>query len=128
MLATKDLVRAAERLHAAITARPRHLHSSEREAFLRWKNSEHGLRIARSRLRKARRHGLGLILPQLTADVRSRLEAVRGPLDDLLDRLAPEPCETPSLSSLVAELRQLEEEFGSLQVNWCEKWLGVSTE
>lgn len=128
MLTTKELVRAADHLHSAMTAEPRRAHDNEHQALLRWKNSEQGLRVARRRLRKAQGHGLALIQPQLAVDVRSQLESVRDAVDHLMDHLTAEPRETPCLSFLVAELRQLEEEFGSLKVHWSEKWLGVSTE
>lgn len=128
MLTTKELVRAADHLRSVMTVEPRRAHHNERQALLRWKSSEQGLRVARRRLRKAQSHGLALIQSQLKADVRCQLESVRDAVNDLMGHLTAEPRESPSLSFLVAELRQLEEEFSSLKVHWSEKWLGVSTE
>lgn len=128
MLAMKQLIRAANHLRSAMTASPIRAHHNERESFQCWKRSEQGLRVARRRLRKARGNGLAFIQPQLSNDLRCQLETVRDAIDSLVDHFTTKSCEAPNLALLIAELRQLEEEFGSLKIDWAEKSISVTTE
>jgi hypothetical protein len=86
------------------------------------------LEVARKRLRKARSHGISLILPMLQAEMLARARHLRRQLESLEGDLEATPPKTFSVASVAAELRQLEVEFGSVTVHRRQKAISINTE
>lgn len=124
----KLLYRAARRLHdvwmdrATRAASPERL-ARERVGVLRRAFDEVGRRLA-----KARTHGLPLILPGLRQQLCARAADLAEALHQLVRELERPTEEPPSVLDLLAELRQLEDEFGGLRIDGPRKALCVTTE
>jgi hypothetical protein len=129
MLPTRFVVRTACRLAACWESRPG-INSAPEGPFLeRLEGDYPALQAARDRLVMARRHGLSLVLPMLKEDMLARVEDLHQVLDRLRNLLQEKSCrEVPSASSLAAELRQLEVEFGGLEVHSKQKAISVTTD
>jgi len=84
-------------------------------------------RRAHRRLRLARKMSLDLIAPQLHRELIQKLDDLRRGVDDLRLGCAI-PLPVPDLADWVGELRQLDEEFDGLEVDWKESILRVVTE
>jgi hypothetical protein len=85
------------------------------------------LQAARARLVKATRHGLSLILPTLEKELLSCVEGLQQTLAQVQPLLQERPREYPSIASLAADLRQLEEEFVEVKIHGKQKAISVTT-
>ena len=126
MLPTPIVVRLADRLRAAWQARA----GPGPESTAAWDRLDAQLATvawARRRVRLAARHGLTLVLPDLTADLAADLDELARRVDDLRAVSAPPRFAVPDPGAWVADLRQLEDEFGELTVDWRAGTLAVAT-
>jgi hypothetical protein len=117
MLSTALILRLAQRLHAAWqsrTARIPDLGSAWRDLDAR---SEQAQR-ARHRLRLACAMRLRLIVPRLTAELAAHLDDLARRVEQLRLEYTPPRWRAPDLGAWVAEIRQLQAEFGALTVDW----------
>jgi hypothetical protein len=128
MTSVKILLRAAKRLQAAWNAASSQISRECQPALVSLRESQLGLARALVRLDKARSHHLTLILPEIQQEVVAWATAVQGAAKVVCERMEQPAPEPPSLSTLLAELRQTEEEFGQLQIEWKQKFLAVTTE
>jgi hypothetical protein len=85
------------------------------------------VRRARRRLRLAIDTGLRLIVPRLTAEFAARLDEVRRHFEQLRLEYAPTPDRAPDPGEWLAEVRQLEAEFGGVEVRWRDAVVRVVT-
>jgi hypothetical protein len=85
-------------------------------------------RCSRHRLRLAIETGLSLIVPRLTAEFMARLDEVRRHVEQLRLESAPSPGRAPGLGEWLAEVRQLEMEFGGVEVLWRDAVVRVVTD
>lgn len=87
-----------------------------------------GVDVGRRRLRRAVRHNLMAIVPGLRADLVAGLAALARAVDQVRARLAAASDPAPEPREWVAEIRQLESEFGAVEVRWPEAVIRVVTE
>jgi hypothetical protein len=90
--------------------------------------SQQDFERARRLLDKARRYKLELIVPQLHEQRSHRLKDVQDAALRLARQWEHRPAAVPGVSFLVAELEELQEEFGDLQLDWESKILSATTE
>lgn len=127
MLSLALTLRLARRLEAARAAHD----GPPADVEASWKTLEDRfdrLRRARHRLRLAIETGLHLIGPRLTADLLVRLDEVCRYLEPLRRDSLTSASHIPSLGEWLAEVRQLEAEFGAVEVRWREAEIRVVTE
>ena len=72
--------------------------------------------------------GLRLIVPRLTAEFMARLDEVRRQVEQLQIEYAPPSGRAPDLGEWLAEIRQLEAEFGGVEVRWRDAVVRVVTD
>jgi hypothetical protein len=127
MLSTKDLRKFADRIRLFWESQEE---CDPERPFLECVAREHlWLQGIRVRLFKARSHGLSLVLPALRQDLLLRVEELRDTLDGLRAHLVELPVpRTPSAASLVADLRELDGEFGQLKLHGRQQAVSVTTE
>jgi hypothetical protein len=77
---------------------------------------------------QARQHGWTLVEPLLQARIVSILSELEKSARDARVVLKQPPVPLPSLAFLVAELRQVEDEFGELKIDARERFVGATTE
>jgi hypothetical protein len=77
---------------------------------------------------QAREHGWTLVGPLLQARIVSILSEMEKSARDARVVLKQPPVPVPSLTFLVAELRQVEDEFGELEIDVRERFVGAATE
>jgi len=83
---------------------------------------------ARRRFGLARAADLSLIVPQLRAEVVARLNAVFRQVEQLQSEYDRPHVRVPDFGEWLAEVRQLEAEFGDVQVRWSDTAIRVTTE
>jgi len=125
---TKLLVRAAARLHATWLARSNDASADEHVALTRLRNCQRALRRAVERSEKARDKKLTLILPQLRHDVLARVKGVQDAAAALRKVLEQPPRLVSSVSTWIAELQEIEEEFGGVRIDLRTKCISATTE
>jgi hypothetical protein len=85
-------------------------------------------RRVRRRVHLAAAAGLVLTLPRLTAELTARLDDLARQVEQLRDAYTPPAAHAPHPGDWVAELRQLEAEFGAVEVRWADRALRVVTD
>src|SRR5262245_56207502 len=122
----KTLVRTAHHLREAWQIRSARA-DAEVERFLdRVADCQHAIDQARTQIYKARAHGLSLVLPMLRARLVAQVDNLRQASGRARERLEPPP--VPAIADVVADLRQLQEEFCQLGVDLRLKAVSVHTE
>ena len=127
MLPITDVLRLTRRLHAVWTSRI----EPPTEPWQEWKLLETHIAAAqhaRQRLRLAASKNLTLILPQLREEVTPILRRLRRQVEQLREAYTAAQVRTPDLCDWVRDLRQLEAEFGAVEVRWSEAVIRVVTE
>jgi hypothetical protein len=128
MLSIPLLARVARRLQEVWVARSRRDASPEHSALRNLATCQQALRQARHRMALGRAHGLTLILPELHQNLRARAQDLGGAVDELRRQLERPAPDVPTIPFLVAELRQVEDEFHGLRIDWKQKTIGATTE
>jgi hypothetical protein len=117
MLSTALVLRLAQRLHATWQSRTARIPDPGRA----WRDlddrSEQAHR-AHHRLRLACAMHLPLIIPRLTAELTARLDDLARRVEQLRLEYKARRCNAPDLGAWVAEIRQLQAEFGDLAIDW----------
>jgi hypothetical protein len=127
MLSIEVLLRIARCLYAIWEAPQRQDHEPE-AAYLDCLQREYvALSTASARLVKARQHRLSLILPTLERDLFTHARELGRAAENLLARRQRAGRKLPAIASVVADLRQVEEEFGGLDIHWKQKAISVTT-
>jgi hypothetical protein len=78
-------------------------------------------------MEKAQERGWSLILPELCSGAVYELRGVQNAVERVQQLLAPRDSPVPSLRAWVDDVRELESEFGEVQLDWEAKWFTVST-
>src|SRR5580698_8440398 len=117
MLPTSLLLRLAQRLHAVWAGRAEKT-PDPGDAWCALDNRLGLARTTRHRIDLARDANLSLIVPQLMGEVAAHLNAVFRQVERLQAEYVPFPVRVPDLGDLVAEARQLEAEFGAVEIRW----------
>jgi hypothetical protein len=128
MLSIPLLARVARRLQEVWLARSTQDASAERLALRNLAECQKALRQARHRLALGRMHNLALILPELHQNLRARAQDLGGAVDQLRRQLEQPAPVVPTIPFLVAELRQVEDDFHGLRIDWNQKAIGATTE
>ena len=127
MLPIHLALRLARRLHAAWAARDQPPSDPDRA----WRSLDARLaeaRRARHRVRLATAAGLTLTLPRLTAELTARLADLARQVEQLRVEYPAPAVRAPDPGEWVAEVRQLEAEFGAVEVRWADRVLRVVTD
>lgn len=127
MLPIHLALRLARRLHAAWAAHAQPPPDPEAG----WRALDARLaeaRRARHRVRLATAAGLALTLPRLAAELAARLDDLARRVEELRAGSAPPAARAPDPADWVAEVRQLEAEFGTVEVRWADRVLRVVTD
>ncbi len=127
MLAPQLVSRLARRLHAEYQAREAETGREEQAAWQRLAARQQALALAGRRLKLAQSHGLELVLPATRAELSDSAGYLRDALDNLRNLLDLPLLVPPTTSFLTAELRQLEDEFGPLRIDWRRGVIAVTT-
>src|SRR5436309_3457873 len=117
MAKPNHLFRAARRLQAAWNVRARRTDQEAEQALDRLRTCHERLTRARQLLAKAETHHITTVLPGLYRNVQSRLQALGQAVEDATEQLGQQPTPVPDEPTLLAELRQLEDEFDGLTVD-----------
>jgi hypothetical protein len=128
MTLLKDLSRLACRLQRTFRARSGHTTHAAGPGLDRLEGRYRACQLLRQALSKAIDHGLTLILPRLHADLHAGIRALHETLAEVCQGMNQPVPAVPSVRELVDELRQLEEEFDTLTIDWKDKYVGVTTE
>jgi hypothetical protein len=127
MLPTKVAVRLAVRLAAAWAEHARRP-DDDRPAWTTAFERFERVKFARHRLGLAKLHGLLLSLAPLRAALDDELGELVRRLAQLRLKTAERAVEIPSLAELYADVRQLEDEFGDVRIDWRQRTFCVVTE
>jgi len=122
----KTLLRIAARLQknwSTGTDRARDEAADVERIGVQWQRVQQAL----GALTKARNFGLTLVLPSLREELLRWLKAVGQAAEQAQERLERPLMPRPDVLHLAAELRQLEEEFGELNIGDKERLLSVTT-
>jgi hypothetical protein len=128
MVPLKLLLRAAARLQPIWQVRAKHTVQTGRLLLERLAAQHHDLKLAQHLAGLARAKGFPLCAARQDARVLALLTAVEQAAADALRVLQQPAPIVPSLSSLIAELHQIEAEFNELQVDNKQRFLGATTE
>jgi hypothetical protein len=128
MIPIRLFVRAAGRLQRLWTHRANRADDDLENAFGRLEERYRALQASRRLLRQARLHSLTLSFPELRGQTLAQLHEFADLLDALRLQLEPPAWTTPTVADLLAELRQVEADFGEVQFDWRENCLAVTTE
>lgn len=120
------LVRAALRLREVFLARA--VQEIEQALLDRLANYQRALERARASLRQAAAEGWPAAPPLVRRNLSGVLNAVRDAVQQTSQQLKQPAPPLPDLRGLLEEFRQLDDEFGALQVNFKKKALSVTTE
>lgn len=127
MLPLPLVLRLARRLHAAWAAHAQ----PPPDPGPAWRALDAVLAAAhraRRRVRLAAAAGLTLTLPRLTAELTARLDDLARQVEQLRAGYATPAARAPDLTEWAAEVRQLEAEFGAVEVKWADRVIRVTTE
>ena len=127
MLPLPLAIRLALKLHEAWAAPPQ----TRCDASRTWRDLDAILAEARrlqNQIRLAARHQLALLLPRLTAEMPPILDNLVREAEQLRTEFAPATHARPVLAEWVKEVRQLEAEFGAVEVRWSDRIVRVVTE
>ena len=128
MPSSKLLCRAALRIRHAMQFRSQEVPGAEQPILKSLAERQRAMMRSGQRLRRARAHGLTLIVPQLQQELLTRADDVNyslGQLRSLLEGSAPP---VASAADLHAELKQLQDEFGNLSIAWKDRVVSVTSE
>ena len=127
MLSIKYAIRLALQLHKTWAAQPPPRCNSPRI----WRDLEaivaEGRRL-RNQIALATRYNLAFVLPRLTQEMTARLDNLARLVGQLRDESSPVRESRPDLAEWIGEVRQLEAEFGAIEIRWSERILRVVTE
>lgn len=128
MLSVTLLLRAATRMQKTWEVHARQAGHDHAYALHRLDEAQRNLQRARYQLDKARDRGLALAAAHLEANLLGSLKALQEAARQAwlaLERPSPV---VPDVAFLLAEIRQLEDEFEEVQIDWDERFLGATTE
>jgi hypothetical protein len=128
MTSIKILLRAAKCLYAIWHNQSFQGRRSYRCSLQRLVANQQAVDRAVRLLDKANAHHWHLAESQLQSNLLVLVQADQELAADAQKHLEPPRFAVPSIDSLVAELRQIEEEFGALQLDWDKKGLSAVTE
>lgn len=128
MLPLRLLLRAARRLHEAWRDRAVRDTNDPTPMLERLGEHQRQLQQVGRLLDEARGHGWFLVVPHLQAALLGRLKAVQEAAGQARLVLENSPPFISEVVALVADLRQLEDEFGTLELDWKGHAVAVTTE
>lgn len=129
MLPARLLFRTAGHLRAAWDSTPEMDSAALGRSLDCLRRDYLALQDARSRVVKATRHGLSFVVPELEAELSRSAGSLLETLTQVQESLQHRPkTERPSAASLIADLRQLEDEFQEVKVHGKQRAISVTTE
>lgn len=127
MLPVRDVIRIARKLESVWVSRSHSTLDTSR-SWRQFDAVRNEINRIRDRIRLATRYHLELTLPRLQDDLGGRLADLGIQLEQL--RAEHKSCSDtpPNLVEWIREVRQLEDEFGAVEVRWADQILRVVTE
>ena len=121
-------LRCAQQLHMVYQRRDAAQHCFPRDTWIEFSSRFDMLFSLRRHIDKAETHGWRLASIRLSQRLASVLRAVEVALNDLRERSQHIASSIPSLRDLLAELRQLADEFGAVTIDTKRRFLAVTTD
>jgi len=127
MLPLRELLRIARKLHGVWAGRPQPVPDSTRT----WRDLDTAVaevRRAQDRVHLAARYHLDLTVPRLKEELSGWIDNLARRVEQLRAEHTLAAYPVPELAEWIRELRQLEAEFGAVEVRWSDEVLRVVTE